>query len=320
MSDIDHNIHTDAIIVDADKHFVINTVNRAITPDPDNKKLTLMQYDNKSERYSFDIDRIIDGHDLINCDRVQVHFINIGSNKQKHPGLYLVDDVHVNDKDENKITFTWLISQDATQLSGILSFLISFECTDGDTILYRWSSSIYNSIQITAGMDNDNTIVELYADELLAWEHQMATEVIPELVDLCYVDRNFATSEEVAEIFSMNDNIPNADITIIPTDYIKDATVDNNILTITKSDDSTITFSGGASMTVDNELSETSENPVQNKVVYEALANIKTGGTSIIVDETPTENSSNPVASGGVKTYVDNAIQSAITSALGGDY
>lgn len=246
MSDIDHNKHADAIIVDADKHFVINTVNRAITPDPDNKKLTLMQYDNKSERYSFDIDRIIDGHDLMDCDRVQIHFINIGSNKQKHPGLYLVDDVHVNDKDEDKITFTWLISQDATQLSGILSFLISFECTDGDAVLYRWSSSIYSSIQITAGMDNDNTIVELYADELLAWEQHMSTEVIPELVDLCYVEKNFATSEEVAEIFNMTDNIPNIDLPLIPTDYVKDATVQNDILTITKSNGDTVTFAGGS--------------------------------------------------------------------------
>ena len=206
MSDIDHNKHTDGIVVDADKHFTISTINRAISPDPEYKKLTLMQYDNKSERYSFDIDRIIDGHDLKDCDRVQIHFINIGSNKQKHPGLYLVDDVHVNPQDANKISFTWLISQDATQLSGILSFLISFECTDGEDILYRWSSSIFNSIQITSGMDNDNTIVELYADELLAWEHKMVTEIIPDTVDLRYIDREFATSEEVAMIFGLEDD------------------------------------------------------------------------------------------------------------------
>ena len=220
MSDIDHNIHTDGIVVDADKHFTINTTTRAISPDPEYKKLTLMQYDNKSERYSFDIDRVIDGHDLKNCDRVQIHFINIGSNKQKHPGLYLVDDVHVNPEDSNKISFTWLISQDATLLSGVLSFLVSFECTDSETVLYRWSSSIFSAIQITAGMDNDNTVIEMYADELLAWEHQMATEVIPDLVDQCYVNRNFATSEEVAAIFNMSEPIiiPTLDVDDIPTD------------------------------------------------------------------------------------------------------
>ena len=292
MSVIDHNIHTDGIIVDADKHFTISTINRAITPDPEYKKLTLMQYDNKSERYSFDIDRKIDGHDLMYCNRVQIHFINIGSNKQKHPGLYLVDDVHVNKNDDDKITFTWLISQDATQLSGVLSFLVSFECVEGDTVLYRWSSSVYNQIQITAGMDNDNTIAELYADELLAWEHEMATEVIPDLVDLCYVNRDFATSEEVAEIFSMTGNID------VFAGYVEDAVIIDDELRITKNDGTEIKFKGGTDVIIDETLSASSVNPVQNKAVVKAINDV-------------TDNT---------KKYTDNAIIAAITSALGGSY
>lgn len=204
MSGISHT-HTGNIIVDADEHFIIDTTTRAIV-NTENKKVTLMQFDHESERYSFDVDRIIDGHDLMDCNRVQVHFINIGSNKQKHPGLYLVDDVHVKESDDSKITFSWLISQDATQLSGVLSFLVSFECVDGATVLYRWSSSTYSAIQITAGMDNDNTIVELYADELLAWQFEMESKYIPEIVDLHYIERDFATSAEVAAIFDLTDS------------------------------------------------------------------------------------------------------------------
>lgn len=234
MSVLNHP-HVDDIIVDADEHFTIDTTTRAISSES-NKKLTIMQYDNKSERYSFDVNKIIDGHDLTLCNRVQVHFINIGSNKQKHPGLYLVDDVQVNDKDPNKLTFSWLISQDATQLSGILSFLVSFECVDGDTVLYRWSSSTFNSIQIVAGMDNDNTIAELYADELLAWQNAMETEYIPTLVDTCYVERDFATSEEIAEIFSITDS------TDIVTGYVQEADVIGDVLTLTKNDGSIVSF------------------------------------------------------------------------------
>lgn len=212
--------HTDDIIVDADAHFTIDTVTRAIS-NASNKKLTLMQYDNKSERYSFDIDRVIDGHDLTDCNRVQIHFLNTGSNRTKHVGLYLVDDVEVLETDDKKITFTWLISQNATLLSGTLQFLVSFECVDGDTILYRWSSSIFSSITITPGMDNDNTIVELYADELLTWENSMETEFIPNLVDKCYVEREFATSEEVANIFnlSVDDIVQETITTALEGDY-----------------------------------------------------------------------------------------------------
>ena len=203
MSAKSHIIHTDDIIVDADVHFNIDTTTRAIS-NGSNKKLTLMQYDNKSERYSFDIDKEIDGHDLTLCNRVQIHYINIGSNKQKNIGLYLVDDVHVHKSDDSKITFTWLISQNATMLSGVLNFLVSFECVNGEEVLYRWSSAICEIIKVTPGMDNDNTIVELYADELLAWQNEMELSYIPTLVDDNYINREFATSDEVANIFGIS--------------------------------------------------------------------------------------------------------------------
>ena len=204
MSATSHIIHTDDIVVDADVHFTIDTTTRAISNGL-NKKLTLMQYDNKSERYSFDIDKEIDGHDLTLCNRVQIHYINIGSNKQKNIGLYLVDDVKVNESDDSKITFTWLISQNATMLSGVLNFLISFECVNGEEVLYRWSSAICEVIKVTPGMDNDNTIFELYADELLAWQNEMELSFIPNLVDDNYINREFATSEEVANIFGITE-------------------------------------------------------------------------------------------------------------------
>ena len=261
----ENHIHTDDIIVDADEHFTINTVTRAIS-SASNKKLMIMQYDDKSERYSFDIDKIIDGHDLTKCNRVQVHFNNIGSNRQHQEGTYPVDDVQVNPSDDSKLTFTWLIGNEATQYSGILSFLVTFECVDGDKILYRWSSSIFSNIQIGVGMDFNNSVFEIYSDELLKWQVNMETEYIPALVDDCYINREFATSEEVGAIFNIYD-------------------------------------------------------PVVDTLVG--------------VDTTPTENSTNLVESGGVKayvdatvatsvsdmkTYVDETIQSAIVSALGGEY
>lgn len=239
--------HTDGIIVDADEHFTIDTVTREIS-NGSNKKLTLMQYDNNSERYSFDIDRIIDGHDLMDCNRVQIHYINIGSNKEKHPNSYTVDDVQVNSSDTNKVTFTWLISQNATMLSGILSFLVSFECINGDNILYRWSSAIYKAIQISAGMDNNNATFELYSDELLAWQNSMEKNFLPNLVDRCYINREFATSEEVAAIFELTE----PDISIVTkTTEITSSSTDGQY----PSAKAVYTYISNAMNEIENELS-----------------------------------------------------------------
>lgn len=252
MSVTEKHTHADDIIVDADEHFVIDTVSRAISSEG-NKKLSLMQYDNKSERYSFDMNREIDGHDLTLCNRVTIHFINKGSNKGTKSNVYPVNDVHVKKDDDKKITFTWLISESATQLAGVLHFLVMFECIadDGETVLYRWSSNISDKIQIISGMNNDDEIIEIYSDELLAWQHEMEIQYIPSLVEECYGDRNFASSEEIALIFDITDS-----------------------------------------------------------------EDIKT----MAVDDAPTDNSENLVKSGGVKAYIDAAVQAALDIALQNDH
>lgn len=286
--------HDDSEIIDEDSlsPFIINTVTRVISTT--NKKMVLMQYDNKSERYTFEVDRKIDNHDLLDCNRIQIHFINISSTKQKHPGLYLVDDLEVMESDENKVTFTWLVSHDATQYAGILSFLVSFEYVEGDKVLYRWSSSIYNSIQIATGMDNDNCIVETYADELLAWQNSMETDVIPKMVDKRYIEREFATSEEVASVFDISNPDASSKVAVVPikeiTDYVDNAIAGieptsnvtaNPTLDGTESDltglqvgETKYKIPEQKNITIDAELSTTSENAVQNKVITAKLNEI----------------------------------------------
>lgn len=234
MSDTSHDISSpeehDRIIVDAndDAHFIINTVTRAISlSGSPNKKLTIMQFDNKSERYSFDIDKVIDGHDLTKCNNVQIHFKNIGSNRQQYASTYKVEDIKVNPSDENKITFTWLIGGECTQFSGVLGFLVSFECLDDKAnLLYRWSSSVFNGIQVTAGMDNDDIVFELYSDDLLKWQTEMESEYIPNLVDLCYINRDFATSEEVGRIFLVSNPDAPTPVVIVSYEEVTDTSID----------------------------------------------------------------------------------------------
>lgn len=66
--------------------------------------------------------------------------------------------------------------------------------------------------------------------------------------------------------------IGNTDLNAIKSQYLKDAIITNNTLRITKQDGSTVDFQGGAGGTLsDAELSGTSTNSVQNKVITEAL-------------------------------------------------
>lgn len=212
----DNKVHS-TIIVDTDSHFVIDAISRSIT-NSQHRKTSLIQYDHNSERFSFDIDRYIEGHDILNSDKIRVHYINTSSTRSKYIGVYEVDDLSIHPDDDNKACFTWLISENATHYNGTLSFLVSFECIEGDDIVYRWNSAINNSIIIAPGINNSNAVVEIYADELLKWENyivdhfdelelELYNTVLPDMVDQRYIERDFATSEEVAAVMLVDPEI-----------------------------------------------------------------------------------------------------------------
>lgn len=66
-----------------------------------------------------------------------------------------------------------------------------------------------------------------------------------------------------------------------------------------------ISIEGGSQITVDQALSSTSTNPVQNKAVYAALA---TKQATLTFDSTPTANSNNPVRSSGIYAALQNKV------------
>lgn len=217
MTQDEHDKVTDhgTIIVDADHHFTIDVETRAIT-NTESKKTSLIQFDHNSERFSFDIKRNIEGHDILLCNRVQVHYVTAsGSARTKHIGVYDVTDLAVHPDDDTKACFSWLISENATHYDGKLSFLISFACVEGEDVLYRWNSGTCSTIVIVPGLNNSNAVVESYPDALLQYEFYLKTladdlaeevknTTIPNLVDQCYVEKVFATSEEVAAAFDLD--------------------------------------------------------------------------------------------------------------------
>lgn len=164
-------------VYDTDPHFSVDVISRNITYESD-ERLILVQNNHNSERYTFEMPRYIDGHDVMLCDVVQIHYLNIESGgRRRNSGIYKVTDMQVSPDDENVVVCSWLISQNATMYAGSLSFIIRLACTSGAQIDYSWSTSVYSSIAIVESIDNADMVVEQYADILETWytEFIMAT-------------------------------------------------------------------------------------------------------------------------------------------------
>lgn len=169
-------------VIDDDKTFHINIANRTITHESDGK-LLLVQGDSNSERYTFEIPRVIEGHKVDECTEIEVHYINIGSDATNtSSGIYIVDDMKVSD-DEQSVGFSWLISHGATSLVGTLNFVVKCICRSTRTIIdeitgeprtesvidYLWSTLPYTGITISSGIDSGGTITTEYTDILNTW-------------------------------------------------------------------------------------------------------------------------------------------------------
>lgn len=162
-------------VYDTDIHFKIDPVTRDITTEDALKNI--IQFDHNSERFSFDIPKSVDGHDMEKCDKVRVHYINTdSSNRSKNSGVYEVDDVQP--LDDDKLVLTWLVSANATQKVGPLDFLIEFLCTnEAGEIEYAWHTGIFSSIAISTGMNNSPEVVNTYPDILEKWKAEIIASI-----------------------------------------------------------------------------------------------------------------------------------------------
>lgn len=213
--------HND-LIIDSDGHFIIDPITREITNQ--SGKTTLMQFDHNSERLTFEVNPIIEGHEMAKSDRVEIHYINIASDKRSQVSdFYPVDDLTFND---DKITFSWLVSRNVTQLAGVVSFAIRFICTDDDKEVYAWNTAKHNSINISEGINNSSAIDEDYSDLINQW-YSMLVGSGTEGVNKVEEARNNAIaelSEKKTEI--LNDIIDKIEkkgaetLNSIPDDYI----------------------------------------------------------------------------------------------------
>lgn len=163
-------------VYDTDLHLIIDPVTRSVNNN--SGKTVLMQNDHNSERFTFELPRYIDEHDMTLCNIVEVHYINInGTNKsEQSSGIYSVDDLSISRDDENVVTGTWLVSRNGTVYPGSLNAIFRFACVDEDTyeITYQWFSDIYTGLKISKGIYNADTLTEDNdTDILAAWKQEV---------------------------------------------------------------------------------------------------------------------------------------------------
>ena len=193
-------------IQDSEPHFIINPSARTITNSSADNNI-IVQYDHNSERFTFEIPRYVDGHDMSECienGEVRVNYRNSASTGlSKNDGVYVCDDLAVSTDDEDIVTFSWLLSSAATQYIGYLYFSVQFICFDGDNIAYSWNTGIYKDITIVESINNI--------------EEAVASDSFKELTDLIRNARETLGSVE-SSISTANDA---ADAARASTHYIE---------------------------------------------------------------------------------------------------
>lgn len=162
-------------------HDVYNTDER-FEIDPDTRKITqksgkskLIRGDHNSECYAFSLPREIDGHDMSQCDRVRVHYINYAaSGGERSTGPFEVVDLQVDKDDPARVVFSWLISKNVTKYAGKLNFSIEFRCTTESVVQYQWGTDVFNGISISDRVFNDGEeTVGNNVDILEQWRDQL---------------------------------------------------------------------------------------------------------------------------------------------------
>jgi hypothetical protein len=158
-------------VYDNDTHFRIDPVTRQIKNETG--KIILMQNDHNSERFTFEIPRYIDGHDMSVCNKVEVHFINLKADKtEKSADVYPVEDLQVSPDSEEVVICSWLISQNATKHAGSLNFVLRFACLTGNVIDYQWYTDIHKGISVSESISNTESLAMDCSDILEQWRQE----------------------------------------------------------------------------------------------------------------------------------------------------
>lgn len=177
-------------IYDTDPHFLIDPATRQIL-NKSTTKTSIIQYDHNSERFTFEVARTIDGHDMSLCDKVEIHYVNTSANRvEQSADVYIVDDLQISPDADDVVIFSWLLSQNATKYEGTLHFLVKFICLSGTTVEYAWNTAIFSAMSVGMGMYNSEHVVEEYSDVFESYKPKFVTPNVEVLNDVLYITNN----------------------------------------------------------------------------------------------------------------------------------
>lgn len=164
-------------IKDTETHFKIDPLTRTISNSSAGNN-TIVQYDHNSERFTFDMPRYVDGHDMSDGTLVRIHYRNATTNNlDQTNGVYIPDDLVISSEDKNTITFSWLLTNATTQNIGYLYFSIQFIHLDGDTVEYAWNTGIYKNITVIESINNAEEVIMESSDLIAALKNEILAEV-----------------------------------------------------------------------------------------------------------------------------------------------
>lgn len=161
--------HTHAV-TDTDTYFIIDPNTRQIE-NTNRNKTVIMQYDHNSERFTFQLPRYIDGHDMLQCNSVIVNFDNIEAETDNtYSDICDMSAIKIDPAHNDRVITSWLITRNATQLAGALNFSIEFKCTDSEgNIVYEWGTDTYDRIEVKPRSKNDAGAIVEHEDILEQW-------------------------------------------------------------------------------------------------------------------------------------------------------
>lgn len=191
-------------VYDTDLHFNIDPITRIISSE--SEKVRLMQNDHESERFTFALPRYIEGHDMILCNLVEVHYINTeGNGRRNSKDIYPITDLQLSPDSENVVIGSWLLSQHATLYSGSLAFIIRFACIEDTLVTYQWFTDIYSEIEVGEVIQNTEAVTDCDdSDILAAWKEEILDMTNP-LVDAAKESEiKAANSAEAAKVSEEN--------------------------------------------------------------------------------------------------------------------
>lgn len=178
---------------DSDTNFIINPITREIKNES-STKVRLGQYDHNSERFTFSLSRFVEYHDMSECNKVEIHFLNVDAvTKEQKSGLYEADDLQL---DGDNVICNWLVSRNATQLVGSLNFIVRFLCVTDGVVEYSWNTGVYSGITIASGINASElfeeeyvdiieqwkkTVIQLFHDDLTNWKQETKDEIAEDI-------------------------------------------------------------------------------------------------------------------------------------------